>query len=175
MVSRPTGCHRFGAFKPPLARIRCIGENINDPYRIGIRNIVIKSFRKPGALGAAFAFDETLHVDTPCNQICIYHIMRSRNVTALIHSGPSGEGYQNYHGVVLIRTVELSWSLFPLRPECALIHAMLLIRLVAVKMEKSALVIRQQRRQQRANNSAYQAAVRLRMVSRARPACWRRV
>ncbi len=36
MVSRPAGCHRFDAFKPPLARIQCIDENINDPYRIGM-------------------------------------------------------------------------------------------------------------------------------------------
>ena len=76
MVSRPTRGGWFDAFKSPLAQIQFINEDINNPYRIGICNVVIKQFRKPCALGSALALYETLHRPSPV--LCLKH--RQQNV-----------------------------------------------------------------------------------------------
>jgi hypothetical protein len=48
-----------------VSKIEFIYENIDDTYRVGIRNVVVKAFRQKCALGSAFAFYEAFHLNAP--------------------------------------------------------------------------------------------------------------
>jgi hypothetical protein len=51
MIGRPARHCGVNSFKPYLAQVKMIDEDIYDPYVIVLGDILVKKFRKPGALG----------------------------------------------------------------------------------------------------------------------------
>ena len=65
MIGRPACSCRINAFKAQLAEVKFIYENVNDPNRVRISNLVVEKLRQQRALRAAFALNETLHSKAP--------------------------------------------------------------------------------------------------------------
>jgi hypothetical protein len=65
VITRTTGSGRINAIKTQFTKIEFIYENIDDTYRVGIRNVIVKAFRQKCALGSAFALNEAFHLNAP--------------------------------------------------------------------------------------------------------------
>ena len=61
MVRGPTCFSRDDTLETQLAKVELIDENIDHPYRVGVRHVVIQALGKQRALASMLSLDKTLH------------------------------------------------------------------------------------------------------------------
>ena len=61
MVGGATCFSRDDTIEAQQAKVEFIDENIDHPYRVGVRHIVIQALGKQRALASMLSLDKTLH------------------------------------------------------------------------------------------------------------------
>jgi hypothetical protein len=65
VIRRPSGFCWIDAIKSHLIQIQFVNEDVDYPYRVALRNVVVQLLRKQYALRPVPAIDEVSHIDHP--------------------------------------------------------------------------------------------------------------